>query len=101
MGTAFTYQGRLTDPTTGAPLSGTYDLEFTFWSLSSGGAQLGADDTRLAQVITNGLYSVPLKVPLSYVDGRELWLRIRVRETGAGIWETLSPRVQVNPLPMP
>lgn len=90
------YQGRLTDPDTGAPLSGTYDLNFSFWSLSSGGIMLGST-TRNAQSIENGLYSTELPVSANYVDGRELWLQIRVRETGVGSWQTLTPRVEVLP----
>jgi hypothetical protein len=91
------YQGRLTDPDTGAPLNGTYDLEFVFWSASSGGSQVSPTTTRNAQTIANGLYSTQLDVNPYYVDGRELWLQIRVRETGAASWETLSPRIEVLP----
>ncbi len=93
---AISYQGRLVHPTTGAPLSGTYDLEFTFWSLSGGGSQIGATVPRNAQLITNGLYSTQLEVDPANINGQELWLQIRVRTTG-GTWETLSPRVQVLP----
>ncbi len=93
---AISYQGRLVHPTTGAPLSGTYDLEFTFWSLSDGGIQIGATIPRNAQLITNGLYSTQLEVNPANINGQELWLQIRVRTTG-GTWETLTPRVQVLP----
>ncbi|MBU0494303.1 MAG: hypothetical protein KKB13_20840 [Chloroflexi bacterium] len=97
MTAAISYQGRLTDPTTGAPLSGTYDLEFTLWSLSGGGVQVGPTTTRNGQIIANGLYSTDIIVDHELVHGQELWLRIRVRETGVGTWETLIPRVQVLP----
>ena len=90
------YQGRLTDPDSGAPLDGTYDLEFSFWTLPSLGAVLDAI-LRDAQTIENGLYSTRLPVTASNFDGRELWLQIRVRETGSGTWETLDPRIQVLP----
>jgi len=93
---AISYQGRLVAPSTGAPLSGTYDLEFTFWSLSGGGSQIGATIARNAQVITNGLYNTQLAVDPADINGQELWLQIRVRATG-GTWETLTPRVQVLP----
>ncbi len=93
---AISYQGRLVNPSTGAPLSGTYDLEFTFWSLSGGGSQIGATIPRNAQIITNGLYSTQLAVDPANINGQELWLQIRVRLTG-GTWETLNPRVQVLP----
>ena len=76
---AISYQGRLVTPDTGAPLSGTYDLEFTFWSLSGGGSQIGATIARNAQVITNGLYSTQLPVNPADINGQELWLQIRAR----------------------
>ena len=93
---AVSYQGRLTHPDTGAPLSGTYDLEFTFWSADAGGVQVGPATTRNGQIIANGLYSTNVNVDHNIVRGQELWLHIRVRETG-GTWETLTPRVQVLP----
>jgi len=93
---SISYQGRLVHPTTGAPLSGTYDLEFAFWSLSDGGSQIGSTVPRNAQLITNGLYSTQLEVDPANINGQELWLQIRVRTTG-GTWETLTPRVQVLP----
>jgi hypothetical protein len=94
---AISYQGRLTN-LAGVPLSGTYDLEFTFWSASATppGVQIGATVPRNGQVITNGLYSTSLGVDPANVNGQELWLQIRVRPSG-GSWETLSPRVQVLP----
>ncbi len=92
---AISYQGLLTD-SGGNPLTGTYDLEFSFWSASSGGLQIGPTTTRMSQIIINGLYNTSLTVDSEAVDGQELWLRIRVRETG-NAWQTLSPRVQVLP----
>jgi hypothetical protein len=94
---SISYQGRLTDPDTGGPLSGTYDLRFSFWSASSGGVQLGSTITRNAQTIADGLYSTQLDISSSTANGRELWLRIQVRETGAASWETLTPRIEVLP----
>ncbi len=96
VGSYISYQGRLTDPDSGTPLNGAYDLEFSFWTLSSEGAVLDAI-LRSAQTIENGLYSTSLPITASNFDGRELWLRIRVRETGSGTWETLDPRIQVLP----
>jgi hypothetical protein len=92
---AISYQGVLTDPG-GNPLSGSYDLEFGFWSLSSGGVQVGPYVYRMGQVITNGLYSTSLAVDPDLINGQELWLQIAVRESG-GSWQPLSPRVQVLP----
>jgi len=38
-GTAFTYEGRLND--NGSPATGSYDLTFALFSVSSGAGQLG------------------------------------------------------------
>ena len=92
-----TFQGRLTDPASGSPLNGVYDLEFTFWSASSSGSQVGPTTLRTAQTIENGLVTTQLQVDQSLVSGQELWLRIRVRPNGSGTWETLTPRLQVLP----
>jgi hypothetical protein len=93
---AISFQGRLVDAS-GTPLNGTYDLEFTFWSASSGGSQPWGGTTQTGQTITGGLYNTKLNVDPDTICGQELWLRIRVRETGTATWETLDPRVQVLP----
>jgi hypothetical protein len=91
------YQGRLTDPDRGLPLNGTYDLEFILWTAESGGGMLPPVNTRNSQSITNGLYRTQLQVTPAVLDGRELWLEIKVRETGSPTWQTLSPRVEILP----
>ncbi|MBN1536509.1 MAG: hypothetical protein JW908_07240 [Anaerolineales bacterium] len=91
------YQGRLTNPTSGAPLSGTYDLEFTFWTAQApSGSQVGATTMKSNQSIVNGLYSTSLNVSPANINGQELWLQIRACQSG-GTFETLSPRIQVLP----
>jgi hypothetical protein len=92
---AISYQGVLTDPG-GSPLSGVYDLQFTFWSADAGGFQIGPTIYRWGEIITDGLYSTNLELDPDLIHGQELWLRILVREAG-GTWETLSPRIQVLP----
>jgi hypothetical protein len=91
------YQGRLTDPDSGRSLTGTYDLEFALWTAETGGAMLPPVNTRSGETITNGLYRTQLQVNPAVLDGRELWLEIKVREAGSPTWETLSPRVEILP----
>lgn len=91
------YQGRLINPTTGAPLSGTYDLEFTFWTAQApSGSQVGAATIKSNQSIVNGLYSTSINIAAGIVNGQELWLQIRACPSG-GAFETLNPRIQVLP----
>src|SRR5438105_15491385 len=58
VGSAFTYQGRLT--TGGSPANGSYDLQFTLYDASSGGNLVGGPLTVLSQTVPNGLFTVPL-----------------------------------------
>src|SRR6266571_4931802 len=57
-GTAFTYQGRLTDGTNAA--NGRYDLTFAVFNASSAGTQFGNTITNTATVVTNGIFTVTL-----------------------------------------
>lgn len=93
---AISYQGVLVSPG-GAPLSGMFDLEFTFWSADSGGVQVGPTNFRGGETIADGLYDTSLEIDPGTIYGQELWLRIRVRETVTTTWQTLNPRIQVLP----
>ena len=53
VGTAFTYQGRLSDGPN--PASGTYDLKFTLYDDPSAGSVVGTSLTNAATGVTNGL----------------------------------------------
>ena len=53
-GTAFTYQGRLSDARN--PANGFYDLRFALFNAASGGTQQGGTLTVNAQGVTNGLF---------------------------------------------
>ncbi|MFZ0826632.1 MAG: hypothetical protein WAO02_04340 [Verrucomicrobiia bacterium] len=96
IGTAFTYQGRVSN--SNSPASGTYDLTFKLWNASSGGAQVGATITATGTVITNGLFTQVLDFG-SQFDGTSYWLELGVRTNGAVSFATLSPRQQLTPAP--
>src|SRR5947209_3746818 len=72
-GTAFTYQGRLTDG--GNPANGAYDLTFTLFNASSGGATLGASNVFNDLLISNGLFTVTLEFGAQF-DGNARWLQV-------------------------
>src|SRR2546426_12425555 len=67
-GTAFTYQGRLTD--SGGPASGSYDLRFQVFDGSSGNGLIAGPLTNSAAV-TNGLFTVVLDFGAAAVPGAE------------------------------
>src|SRR5689334_14088678 len=91
MGSAFTYQGRLTD--NGAAGNGTYDLQFQLYDLPSGGTQVGATLSRIGVAVTKGVFTVKLDFGAAAFDGSARWLEVAVRPSGAmAAFVPLTPR---------
>jgi len=95
-GTAFTYQGRLNNG--GAPATGSYDLTFTLFNVSSGPGSVAGPLTNAATGVTNGLFTVTLDFGNQF-PGVDRWLEIGVRNNGAGPFTTLTPRQLLTPSP--
>ena len=96
-GTAFTYQGRLTE--SGAPANGLYDLQFIIYNASRGGSQAGPILTNAATVVSNGLFTVTLDFGAGLFTGSNEWLDIAARTNGGGAFIELSPRQELTPTP--
>lgn len=96
-GTAFTYQGRLTDGT--APANGLYDLAFSVWTNPSGAAQTGVTITNAATPVSNGLFVVTLDFGAGIFNGAARWLEIGVRAGSSGNFNTLVPRQPITATP--
>jgi hypothetical protein len=97
-GTAFTYQGVLTD--NGAPANGVCDLAFTLFNASSGGSPVGARNVVNDFAVTNGLLTVPLDFGTAPFDGSDRWLQVAVRPgASAGAFTDLSPRQPITSSP--
>jgi hypothetical protein len=96
LGTAFTYQGRLSSGTNGA--TGLFDFSFALYNAASGGTQQGSTLTGTAVPVTNGCFTVTLDFG-SQFGGSALWVDISVRTNGAATWSTLAPRQQLTPTP--
>ncbi len=97
LGTAFTYQGRLTD--NGSPANGTYDFEFKLYDAASGGTQVGSTVTQDDVSVSGGLFTVPLDFG-NVFNGDALWLEIGVRPgSSTGAYTTLSPRQALTAAP--
>src|SRR5262245_38411344 len=94
---AWTYQGQLSD---GAALAdGTYDFIFRLFTLSAGGAQVGANVTVNDQLVSDGLFTVPLDFG-SVFDGNARWLDIQVRPgASGGAYTQLTPRQPLTAAP--
>lgn len=98
LGTAFTYQGRLTDG--GNAANGTYDFEFRLFDAVSGGAQIGATLTKDNVSVASGLFVVTLDFGASAFGGRARFLQIGVRPgSSTGAFTALTPRQALNPTP--
>jgi hypothetical protein len=95
-GTAFTYQGRLSDGPN--PANGNYDLTFALFNAGSGPSQVGGTISNTGVAITNGLFTLPLDFG-NVFDGSARWLEIGVRTSGGGGFAILAPRQPLTPAP--
>src|SRR5262245_17745969 len=91
LGTAFTYQGRLSDGA--APANGTYDFEFRLYAVASGGVQVGSAVSAADVAVASGLFTVTLDFGAAPFDGNDRWLEVGVRPgASSGAFSTLTPR---------
>ncbi len=96
-GTAFTYQGRLSDGAN--PANGFYDLRFSLFTVPTGGSLAYGYLTNSATPVTNGLFTVTLDFGAGVFNSTPYWLQIGVRTNGIGGFNGLSPRQELTPTP--
>ncbi len=97
VGTAFTYQGRLTD--SGSPANGENDFEFKLFGAETGGTQVGSTLTRDNVTVTDGFFGVELDFG-DVFNGDSRWLEIAVRPgASTGSYTALSPRQRIAAAP--
>jgi hypothetical protein len=100
LGTAFTYQGQLSDEN--GLVDGTCDLTFELYDAAgsgtppTGGTLLGTAD-KPGHDVTDGLFTVKLDFGSEAFDGDGRWLQVTV-DCGDGA-ATLSPRQELTPAP--
>ena len=97
-GTAFTYQGRLTDG--GSAATGTYDFQFKLYSTLSGGtalATVNSDDV----TVTSGVFTVLLDFGAThFANNAAQYLELCVRPgSQTGAYTTLAPRQPLSATP--
>jgi hypothetical protein len=96
VGTAFTYQGKLTDG--GSPANGTYDFGFVLQDAASFGNQEGFTYAQDVEV-TEGLFTVELDFGEVF-DGTALWMIILVRPgDSTGGYTALAPAQALTAAP--
>ena len=101
-GTAFTYQGRLTD--SGNPADGVFDMQFKLFDNPTvgTGAQQGATITNAAVQVENGIFTVELNFGAcaGCFDGTARFLEIALRPAGSpDPYTVLGPRQAVTNAP--
>jgi hypothetical protein len=104
VGTAFTYQGRLTSG--GTPAAETYDMQFALYAGAAGGSPLGVGVLCVDDIMpVEGLFTVDLDFGSAAMNGDERWLEIRVRADSTpgnctvGLYTTLTPRQRLSAAP--
>ena len=96
-GTAFTYQGRLTEGA--GPANGSYDLVFELYADDAGANQVGGALTNAAVALANGLFTATLDFGSGSLPGANRWLGIAVRTNGGGAFTALLPLQKLTPTP--
>lgn len=90
------YQGRLLNPTTGAPQNGTFTFVFRLYNVAEGGTALWTETKDI--VVSNGLFTTLLgdvtALPTSIFDGQNLWLGVKV-----GTDAEATPRQRIAAVP--
>jgi hypothetical protein len=96
-GTAFTYQGQLSNGTN--PVTGLYTFKIDLFNAATGGATIGGPITNAAVPVTNGLFTTLIDFGTGVFTGSSNWLHIQVVTNGGTAFSSLLPRVQVTPTP--
>lgn len=100
MGSAFSYQGRLTDG--GDPAEGAYDFEFRLFDSMEGGSQVGVTRRIDGLEVVGGYFTTELDFGNAPFAGESRWLDVGVR-SGAledpNDFTVLSPRQAVTAAP--
>jgi N-acetylneuraminic acid mutarotase len=97
-GTAFTYQGFLSDQ--GAPANAIYDLRFTIYADAGSGTVVAGPVEAGDAGVSNGLFTLTLDFGANVFDGSDRWLEIGVRPgASTGAYTTMAPLQKVTATP--
>jgi trimeric autotransporter adhesin len=98
LGTAFTYQGTLSDH--GNAANGCYDLSFTVYDSATEPGVVAGPVTNLMVGVTNGLFTTAIDFGQGVFGGDARWLELGVRSNGlAAGFSVLSPRQPLTAAP--
>jgi hypothetical protein len=96
LGSSFTYQGELRNA--GLAANGAHDFQFSLYDASSGGTQVGVT-LQQSLTVSTGRFGTTLDFGAGAFNGDRRYLQIAVSPAGAGTYETLTPRQEVNGTP--
>ena len=96
-GTAFTYQGYLSDKQ--QPAQEQRDFHARLWSQQSGGAPVSATVSHYDHPLSNGLFMIELDFGAAPFDGNPRWLELAIQGIDDDAPVVLSPRQLVAPAP--
>lgn len=97
-GTAFTYQGRLSEGL--SPVNGSYDFTFEIFDVPVGGNSLAGPVSTNGLIVSDGLLTVTLDFGAGpFSGGAPRWLQISVRTNGDGAFGILTPRQALTATP--
>lgn len=96
LGTAFTFQGRLSDGPN--PANGIYHFMFELFDAPTAGTLLN-DNEREDVTVSNGVFTVVLDFGATAFTGNARWLQTKVQTNNGGGFTILSPRQQIFPAP--
>ncbi|HEV8268398.1 MAG TPA: hypothetical protein VGR00_09205, partial [Thermoanaerobaculia bacterium] len=94
-GTAFTFQGRLSD--VGAPADGLYDIRFRLYDAYTIG-NLKGTVTKNGVLVSGGRFTVDLDFGGAAFDGNARWLELLVQKMGGG-FTMILPRQELTGTP--
>ncbi|MCK5563837.1 MAG: hypothetical protein KAJ07_01205 [Planctomycetes bacterium] len=100
LGTAFTYQGRLSDA--GSAADGSFDFQFKLFGAGTGGGQIGSDLSRVDIDVVDGYFTVLLDFGSVAFDGNARWLEVAVRPgelEDPNTYTQLLPRQRITAVP--
>lgn len=96
-GTAFTYNGRLSND--GAPANGPHDMRFTVYDASAAGIAVAGPLPVSPVDVANGLFTVRIDFGANIFTGPTRWLHVEVRPVGGANYTVLTPRQEVTSSP--
>lgn len=97
-GTAFSFQGRLTDGS--VPANGNFEMQFKLYDTLAGGNQIGGTFSVPSISVINCVFSTELDLGGAAFDGSPRFLEISVRPVGSSNpYTILSPRQHLSSVP--